>query len=33
VPAGETEGLPVGLQLIAPAFGERTLVRAGSALA
>jgi aspartyl-tRNA(Asn)/glutamyl-tRNA(Gln) amidotransferase subunit A len=33
VPAGETDGLPVGLQLIAPAFGERTLVRAGSALA
>jgi aspartyl-tRNA(Asn)/glutamyl-tRNA(Gln) amidotransferase subunit A len=33
VPAGETDGLPVGLQLIAPAFEERTLVRAGSALA
>ena len=33
VPAGETDGLPVGLQLIGPAFGERTLVRAGSALA
>jgi aspartyl-tRNA(Asn)/glutamyl-tRNA(Gln) amidotransferase subunit A len=33
VPAGETGGLPVGLQLVAPAFGERTLVRAGSALA
>jgi aspartyl-tRNA(Asn)/glutamyl-tRNA(Gln) amidotransferase subunit A len=32
VPAGESEGLPVGLQLVAPAFGERTLVRAGSAL-
>jgi aspartyl-tRNA(Asn)/glutamyl-tRNA(Gln) amidotransferase subunit A len=33
VPAGESDGLPVGLQLVAPAFGERTLVRAGSALA
>jgi len=33
VPAGETDGLPVGLQLVGPAFGERTLVRAGSALA
>jgi len=34
VPAGETgDGLPVGLQLVAPAFGERTLIRAGSALA
>jgi aspartyl-tRNA(Asn)/glutamyl-tRNA(Gln) amidotransferase subunit A len=33
VPAGEAEGLPVGLQLVGPAFGERTLIRAGSALA
>jgi aspartyl-tRNA(Asn)/glutamyl-tRNA(Gln) amidotransferase subunit A len=33
VPAGEADGLPVGLQLVAPAFDERTLVRAGSALA
>ncbi|MFB6298028.1 MAG: Asp-tRNA(Asn)/Glu-tRNA(Gln) amidotransferase subunit GatA [Salinirussus sp.] len=34
VPAGETDdGLPVGLQIVGPAFGERTIVRAGSALA
>src|SRR6056297_207709 len=34
VPAGETdEGLPVGLQLVGPAFGEKTIIRAGSALA
>jgi aspartyl-tRNA(Asn)/glutamyl-tRNA(Gln) amidotransferase subunit A len=32
VPTGESEGLPVGLQFVAPAFDERTLVRAGSAL-
>jgi aspartyl-tRNA(Asn)/glutamyl-tRNA(Gln) amidotransferase subunit A len=32
VPAGETDGLPVGLQLIGPAFGEERLIRAGSAL-
>ncbi|MXV64333.1 Asp-tRNA(Asn)/Glu-tRNA(Gln) amidotransferase subunit GatA [Natronorubrum sp. JWXQ-INN-674] len=32
VPAGETDGLPVGLQLVGPAFGERRLVRAASAL-
>ncbi|THE64988.1 Asp-tRNA(Asn)/Glu-tRNA(Gln) amidotransferase subunit GatA [Salinadaptatus halalkaliphilus] len=32
VPAGETDGLPVGLQLVGPAFGERELIRAGSAL-
>jgi aspartyl-tRNA(Asn)/glutamyl-tRNA(Gln) amidotransferase subunit A len=34
VPAGETaEGLPVGLQLVGPAFGEKQIIRAGSALA
>jgi aspartyl-tRNA(Asn)/glutamyl-tRNA(Gln) amidotransferase subunit A len=34
VPAGETDGgLPVGLQLIGPAFGEKTIIRAASALA
>jgi len=33
VPAGETDGLPVGLQLVGPAFGEETIVRAGSVLA
>jgi len=34
VPAGETdEGLPVGLQFVGPAFGERAIIRAGSALA
>jgi aspartyl-tRNA(Asn)/glutamyl-tRNA(Gln) amidotransferase subunit A len=33
VPVDEADGLPVGLQLVAPAFDERTLVRAGSALA
>jgi aspartyl-tRNA(Asn)/glutamyl-tRNA(Gln) amidotransferase subunit A len=33
VPAGETDGLPVGLQLVGPAFGEETIIRAGSALA
>jgi len=33
VPAGETDGLPVGLQLIGPAFGEEQLIRAASALA
>jgi aspartyl-tRNA(Asn)/glutamyl-tRNA(Gln) amidotransferase subunit A len=32
VPAGEADGLPVGLQLIGPAFGERTVVRAASAV-
>ena len=32
VPVGEADGLPVGMQLIGPAFGERRLVRAGSAL-
>jgi aspartyl-tRNA(Asn)/glutamyl-tRNA(Gln) amidotransferase subunit A len=34
VPVGETdEGLPVGLQFVGPAFGEKTVIRAGSALA
>ncbi|MDQ2048914.1 Asp-tRNA(Asn)/Glu-tRNA(Gln) amidotransferase subunit GatA [Natronolimnohabitans sp. A-GB9] len=33
VPAGETDGLPVGLQLVGPAFGEKRLIRAASALA
>jgi len=34
VPAGDTDdGLPVGLQLVGPAFGEKTIIRAGSALA
>ena len=33
VPAGESDGLPVGLQLIGPAFGEETIIRAASALA
>jgi aspartyl-tRNA(Asn)/glutamyl-tRNA(Gln) amidotransferase subunit A len=33
VPAGESDGLPVGLQLIGPAFGERRIIRAGSAIA
>ncbi|SFS56779.1 Asp-tRNA(Asn)/Glu-tRNA(Gln) amidotransferase subunit GatA [Halostagnicola kamekurae] len=32
VPAGETDGLPVGIQLVGPAFGEREIIRAGSAL-
>jgi len=33
VPVGKTDGLPVGLQLVGPAFGEKTIIRAGSALA
>src|SRR6056297_917476 len=33
VPAGETEGLPVGIQFVGPAFGEELLIRAASALA
>ena len=32
VPAGETDGLPVGMQLVAPAFDEATAIRAASAL-
>jgi aspartyl-tRNA(Asn)/glutamyl-tRNA(Gln) amidotransferase subunit A len=33
VPAGESDGLPVGLQVVGPAFDEETVIRAGSALA
>ncbi|MEE6209140.1 amidase family protein [Salarchaeum sp. III] len=33
VPAGESDGLPVGLQLVGPAFGEEEIIRAGSLLA
>lgn len=32
VPAGESDGLPVGLQLIGPKFDEATIIRAASAL-
>ncbi|WP_248896579.1 Asp-tRNA(Asn)/Glu-tRNA(Gln) amidotransferase subunit GatA [Haloplanus halobius] len=32
VPAGTADGLPVGLQFVGPAFGERTIVRAASAV-
>jgi len=32
VPAGETDGLPVGMQLVAPAFDEDAAIRAASAL-
>jgi aspartyl-tRNA(Asn)/glutamyl-tRNA(Gln) amidotransferase subunit A len=32
VPAGESDGLPVGLQFIGPKYGEETIVRAASAL-
>ena len=32
VPAGETEGLPVGLQLIGKKFDEETIIRAASAV-
>jgi aspartyl-tRNA(Asn)/glutamyl-tRNA(Gln) amidotransferase subunit A len=32
IPCGLTEGLPVGLQLAAPAFGEGTLLDAAFAL-
>jgi aspartyl-tRNA(Asn)/glutamyl-tRNA(Gln) amidotransferase subunit A len=32
VPAGETDGLPVGVQFIGPAFGEEAIIRAGSAV-
>jgi len=32
VPAGESDGLPVGLQFVGPKYGEETIVRAASAL-
>jgi aspartyl-tRNA(Asn)/glutamyl-tRNA(Gln) amidotransferase subunit A len=32
VPAGETDGLPVGLQFVGPACGEEVIIRAGSAV-
>ncbi len=32
VPAGMTDGLPVGLQFVGPAFGEETIIRAASAV-
>ncbi|MFB6129929.1 MAG: amidase family protein, partial [Salinigranum sp.] len=32
VPAGDSDGLPIGLQLIGPKFGEETIIRAASAL-
>ncbi|SHG98757.1 Asp-tRNA(Asn)/Glu-tRNA(Gln) amidotransferase subunit GatA [Halobaculum gomorrense] len=32
VPAGEREGLPVGMQFVGPAFGEAAVIRAGSAV-
>ncbi len=32
VPCGLSEGLPVGLQLVGPQFGENTLFRIGHAL-
>ncbi len=33
VPVGAEDGLPVGLQLVGPAFGEKQIIRVGSALA
>ena len=32
VPAGDVDGLPVGLQLVGPKFGEKTVIRAASAV-
>ncbi len=32
VPAGQTDGLPVGIQLVGPKFGESTIIRAASAV-
>jgi aspartyl-tRNA(Asn)/glutamyl-tRNA(Gln) amidotransferase subunit A len=31
VPAGETDGLPVGAQFVGPAFGEEAIIRVASA--
>jgi aspartyl-tRNA(Asn)/glutamyl-tRNA(Gln) amidotransferase subunit A len=33
VPVGDDSGLPVGLQIVGPSFGEKQIIRAGSALA
>ncbi|GAB7008142.1 Asp-tRNA(Asn)/Glu-tRNA(Gln) amidotransferase subunit GatA [Halorubrum trueperi] len=32
VPAGQADGLPVGLQVVGPAFDEKTVIRAASAV-
>ncbi len=32
VPAGESDGLPVGLQLVGPAFGEEAIINAAAAV-
>jgi len=32
VPADESDGLPVGMQIIGPKYGEEAIVRAASAL-
>jgi aspartyl-tRNA(Asn)/glutamyl-tRNA(Gln) amidotransferase subunit A len=32
VPAGDVEGLPVGLQFVGPAFGEETIINAAAAV-
>ncbi|CQH54085.1 aspartyl/glutamyl-tRNA(Asn/Gln) amidotransferase subunit A [Halobacterium hubeiense] len=32
VPAGDADGLPVGLQLVGPAFGEETIINAAAAV-
>jgi aspartyl-tRNA(Asn)/glutamyl-tRNA(Gln) amidotransferase subunit A len=32
VPAGEADGLPVGLQIVGPKFDEATVIRAASAV-
>src|SRR6056297_3065079 len=33
VPVGDDSGLPVGLQIVGPSFGEKEIIRVGSALA